>query len=184
MHGSLDVSSQLGTGSCFTFQLPCEPAVFAGASTVNPREQANSPASTTSTRRLAGMSILVAEDNEINQLLIEDNLTHEGARVTMVGNGAQAVAAIDNSAPGHFDLVLMDVMMPIMDGYEATREILRRIPDLPVIGQTAHVMGEEKEACFAAGMVGHIAKPTDPETMIQAILQHLRPNHEAQNPPQ
>ncbi|MBM4200746.1 MAG: response regulator, partial [Gammaproteobacteria bacterium] len=74
--------------------------------------------------------------------------------------------------PDAFDLVLMDVQMPEMDGYEATRRIRALAPDLPVVGQTAHVCDEERTKCLSAGMVAHIAKPIDPRQLVSVIRQH------------
>ena len=75
--------------------------------------------------------------------------------------------------PGHYDLVLMDVQMPEMAGMEATRCILELAPRLPIVGQTAHALPEEKERCLAAGMVDHIAKPLDQLALIAAVLRHV-----------
>ena len=90
--------------------------------------------------------------------------------VAEVGNGRDALA-LAAGEPG-CDLVLMDIRMPVMDGYEATRQIKQLAPDLPIIGQSAHVFGDEKDKGFAAGMAAHIAKPIDFGELIDVILEH------------
>jgi CheY-like chemotaxis protein len=121
--------------------------------------------------RLKGVRILVAEDNEFNQLVLEDMLTGEGAELEMVGNGRLAVDSVAKN-PAAFDLVLMDVQMPEMDGREATRRIRVIAPALPVIGQTAHALAAEHEQCRAAGMIDTISKPLDVEALIRIVLRH------------
>jgi len=114
--------------------------------------------------------IMKALDDAINRAVLEDNLVEDGADVTMVGNGREAVERIRRDGGDAYDIVLMDVQMPDMDGYAATRLILELAPNLPVVGQTAHAFGEERDKCFAAGMVGHIAKPIDPEALARVVL--------------
>jgi two-component system, sensor histidine kinase and response regulator len=124
---------------------------------------------------LAGVRILLAEDNEINQEIGEALLTAAGAEVEVVANGELAVAAA-SASPKRFDVVLMDVQMPVVDGLEATRRI-RRFADakaLPIIAMTAHVMEDERQRCFAAGMTDHIAKPLNPDVLIATIVRSLR----------
>jgi CheY-like chemotaxis protein len=127
---------------------------------------------------LAGLNILVAEDNAVNQEVILDILSSEGAHVILAENGREAVEQVTRTrataAGKGFDLVLMDIQMPEMGGHEATRRILEIDPDLPIVGQTAHAFAEEKQACLDAGMVAHIAKPLNPDALVQLILQHTR----------
>ena len=85
-----------------------------------------------------------------------------------------AVAQLLESGAATFDLVLTDIQMPEMDGYEATRQLHALAPDLPVIGLTAHALAEERARCLAAGMVEHVAKPIDIEVLVAAILRHAR----------
>jgi len=84
------------------------------------------------------------------------------------------VERVTRDGPGAYDVVLMDVQMPEMDGHEATRRILKLAPDLPVIGQTAHALKEEQDKCRKAGMVGYISKPIDPVALARLVLQHVR----------
>jgi len=173
MGGAISVTSRPGSGSSFCVRLPYralppEPAAKAA------RRPVLQPAASGAAGRLQGISILVAEDDEINQLVIESNLCDEGAAVQIVGDGQLAVEAVRNAGASAFDLVLMDIMMPRMDGYEATRQILLLAPELPIVGQTAHAMQEEQARCRSAGMVDHVAKPIDPEVLVATVLRHLR----------
>ncbi len=169
MGGDINVESQPGLGSAFEFQLPyvqaSNPVLVALPRQAEGRIVGEKP--------LAGLSILVAEDDAINQMIMEEILTENGARVVLVGNGLEAVDWITQDGAEAFDIVLMDLQMPVMDGFEATRRILALAPALPIIGQTAHAFKEEKEKCFAAGMVGHIAKPIDPDALVALLLAHL-----------
>jgi len=127
------------------------------------------PAST----RLAGLNLLVVEDNLMNQQVAYELLSNESARVTVANNGHLGVAAVLAAKPP-FDAVLMDIQMPDIDGYAATAEIRRHdaLQALPVIAMTANVMSEDKAACLAAGMNDHIGKPIDLETLVMTILRH------------
>ncbi|WP_193172313.1 response regulator [Nisaea nitritireducens] len=120
---------------------------------------------------LRGMRILVAEDNQINQQVVEAVLRGVGAEVELVGNGEAAVEAVTGSDPGRFDAVLMDIQMPVLDGIQATRRIRSdgRFGDLPIIAATAHAMTSEVERCLAAGMNGHVAKPISEEKLYEAL---------------
>ncbi len=123
-------------------------------------------------RRLAGLSVLLVEDNVVNQQVAVEILTQEGIHVLVAENGREAVDIL-RRAPEHFDLVLMDLQMPVMDGYEATRT-LRADPAfarLPIIAMTAHAISEEREACARAGMNDHIAKPIEVNKLFQ-VLEH------------
>jgi CheY-like chemotaxis protein len=167
MGGQLSVTSSPGSGSQFELSLPC----------IEIAKQIDSPPSFGSaanrSKRLVGTRILAAEDNQINQLVLEEMLTYEGALVTLVGNGRLAVEAIEKACDS-FDLVLMDVQMPEMDGMEATRLIRLMAPDLPIIGQTAHALAADHDRCRAAGMTCTIAKPIEIEALIAAVWHHSR----------
>lgn len=111
----------------------------------------------------------------MNQLVLQEILEGEGARLEMVDNGESAVERIKAAGPAAFDVVLMDIQMPQMDGYEAARRIRAIAPGLPIIGQTAHAMAEEKARCLEAGMNAHVAKPIDLDILVGTILEHVRP---------
>jgi PAS domain S-box-containing protein len=167
MAGDIRVESRPGAGSCFTVTLPyVRPDSFTGSSSPSPIVTAPLVE-----KPLAGMTILVAEDDVINRSVIEENLIEDGAEVRMVVNGREAVERVRRDGAAAYDIVLMDIQMPEMDGYEATRRILELAPGLPIIGQTAHAFGAELERCFAVGMVGHVAKPIDPEILARVVLQ-------------
>jgi CheY-like chemotaxis protein len=161
MSGRLEVRSALGQGSVFTLRLPLREAH-------RPAEPAAAPGSMMAARPLDGLRLLVAEDNPVNQLVIEQMLRGAGAEVWLVGDGEAAVERVRQSPHG-FDAVLMDVQMPRMDGFEATRRIATLAPGLPVVGQTAHAMPEEREQCLACGMASHIAKPIEFEQLVNAL---------------
>ena len=167
MSGEIHASSRLGSGSDFELRLPCVESAEGAAPAPAPSFSAARPLS-----RLKGLRILVAEDNEANQLMLDDVLSFEGAQLEIVANGRLAVDAVARD-PQAFDVVLMDVQMPEMDGREATRRIAAIAPALPVIGQTAHALPEEHERCRAAGMVETITKPLDYDALVAMILRHV-----------
>jgi PAS domain S-box-containing protein len=128
---------------------------------------------------LRGVQIFLVEDNEINQQIADELLTGAGATVEIAGNGREAVdrltAAARRAAP---HLILMDLQMPEMDGYEATRLIRAdaRYEKAPILAMTAHAMIDERQRCLAAGMNDHISKPIDPDAMFETLARWLRPN--------
>jgi two-component system sensor histidine kinase/response regulator len=123
---------------------------------------------------LNGARLLLAEDNEINQQIALELLEGAGAKVEVADNGRVVVEKV-LAAPQNFDLVLMDLQMPELDGYEATARLRAdtRCAKLPIIAMTAHAMAEERERCLAAGMNDHIAKPIDPDAMFRTIARWL-----------
>ena len=167
MGGVVQVRSELGAGSDFELRLPYVAAADGAPELAPASAWGDSP------RRLEGVRVLVAEDNEVNQIVLERALEIEGAQSTIVGDGRQAVNRVLADGREAYDVVLMDIQMPEMDGYEATRRILELAPDLPVIGQTAHAMLDERRECLAAGMVDHIAKPIDFRLLVDMIVRHI-----------
>ncbi len=167
MNGDVEVESTPGVGSAFTIRLPY---IVAEAPDEAPTPYMQSPKTD---RPLAGLSILVAEDQPINQIVMQDTLTELGAHAVIVGDGKQAVIRVTQDGADKYDVVLMDVQMPEMDGYAATRELRNLAPNLPVVGQTAHAMPEDRAKCFEAGMTDYIAKPISPEELVTVILRHV-----------
>ena len=171
MGGDITVRSTPGQGSSFTFTVTLPEA---------PTRDTEPGELIGGTGRLDGLRVLAAEDMEVNRFLLARILEQEDARVQFAEDGAAAVRAVQAQAGGAaasapFDIVLMDLQMPEMDGFEATRRIRHIRPDLPVIGLTAHALPEERARCHAAGMVGHVAKPVDVEELVGAIQRACSP---------
>ena len=167
MGGHISVTSQPRMGSTFNLTLPLPPSAPAPQ-----QEREQSPAAVV--QPLAGYRILAAEDVDVNRLILEDLLREAGvSSIIFAENGAIAVDMVV-MYPGAFDVVLMDVQMPEMDGYEATRCLKEIAPQLPVIGLTAHALSQERAKGAEAGMVDHVTKPVDPATLIAAVLRHPR----------
>jgi CheY-like chemotaxis protein len=165
MGGDIGVASQPGAGSTFRVTLPF------GRS-----DQALQP-QTRSLRdeqdRLAGLRVLLVEDNPTNRLVATRILEKTGATVAQAEDGAQAVAQLD-AAPDAFDAVLMDIQMPVMDGIEATRRLRAdaRFARLPIIAMTADAMSEDRQNCLDAGMQDYVSKPIDVATLVGALARH------------
>ncbi|WP_158608486.1 ATP-binding protein [Stagnimonas aquatica] len=165
MGGDLSARSEPGKGSCFSFVLKLSPAAPDWRSP--PLEPADSQT------LLKGARLLVVDDNAINLEVASEMLRQAGAVVGTAGNGREALAQL---ALGQFDAVLMDLQMPVMDGYTATRRIREQpqFHDLPVLAMTANAMSGDRESCLAAGMNDHIAKPIDPEVLLRTVARWLR----------
>ncbi|MCB1773708.1 MAG: response regulator [Gammaproteobacteria bacterium] len=165
MGGDITVTSLVGQGSVFKLRLPLPVATVEEAADVNEPD--------TPGQRLAGVRVLAAEDVEINRLILADMLDYEGAVSEFVENGKQAVDRVGARGADAFDVVLMDVQMPVMDGLEATRRIHEIAPRLPILALTAHALAEERRRCLDAGMVDHLTKPIDADTLADAICRHI-----------
>ena len=162
MGGTITVESKLGEGSCFTVVLP-----FIIDTNARPEEKEDFNAD------ISGIRVLLVEDNELNAEIAEFMLTENGAKVETVKNGLEAVQHFKASEPGTYDVILMDVMMPMMDGLTATRTIraLERqdAKEVPIIAMTANAFREDRIRAKEAGMDEHIAKPVDVELLIKVI---------------
>ena len=169
MNGRLELTSTAGKGSLFTIRLPYVPA------SAQPAEQPALAAAPGATGvALAGMSVLVVDDNEINRMVLEDILVQEGARVSLASDGASAVDMVRAAGDRAFDVVLMDIMMPGMDGFATTRLLHEISPLLPVIGQTAYAEESDRIRCLEAGMLDRLTKPIDPAGLVKMLLRHAR----------
>ena len=126
--------------------------------------------------RLHGARILLAEDNEINQQIAVELLEGAGATVVVANHGREAVEMLSGPGRPHFDVVLMDLQMPEMDGYQATAKLRAdaRLAALPIVAMTAHATVEERQRCLAAGMNDHVAKPIDPAALFEAVGRFYR----------
>ncbi|HEX8771901.1 MAG TPA: PAS domain S-box protein, partial [Acidimicrobiales bacterium] len=172
MGGTIAVHSAPGQGSTFSFNLPLRPAD--GRASARPGRHAGQRSETAgplSDKRLlpGGMRILVADDNEVNQLLARLLLETAGYRVDVVADGVEVIAAVSRD---HYDAVLMDCQMPVIDGYAAAEEIRRReagATRIPIIAVTASVLKGDVERSLSAGMDAHIAKPIDRDELYRAL---------------
>jgi len=169
MGGKLLFESKLNVGSKFYFILPFEISTADFDST---NHLITKTESFHDIRKLQGVSILLVEDNDINQELAIDLLNSNGIHVTLAKNGQEALEILEQNS---FDGVLMDCQMPVMDGYEATKEIRKqnRYNNLPVIAMTANVMSGDREKALKSGMNDYIAKPINPEEMFATMAKWL-----------
>ena len=173
MGGNAGAESSPGAGSRFWFSARLQ----RGAADVPVAARRRDHAEQSLLNRYRGTRVLLAEDDPINQEVALDLLREAGLSPDLAEDGAQAVACVKN---GHYDLILMDMQMPIMDGIEAS-ESIRRLPEsvqAPIIAMTANAFAEDRERCLAAGMNDYIAKPIDPESFFATILNWL-PNRNA-----
>ena len=173
MGGGIRVLSKPGVGSEFILRLPMP----MGLGTPSVGEVSGRP-DVSDGQLLAGIRVLVADDVRINRTIVEALLEAEGATVTTAANGMEAVEVVLGRGKGAFDVILMDLEMPKMNGRQATRRIRVSQPALPIIGLTAHVSEEEREKSLESGMDDQLVKPVLPETLVAAILR-LRPEGSA-----
>lgn len=167
MGGTITVTSKQGVGSTFVITIPFE---------IAPAPVQSSGAHKAATE-IDGLRLMLVEDNELNAEIAEMLLTDQGAKVTTVSDGKQAVDLFEANPEGTFDAILMDIMMPVMDGLTATRTIraLKRSDagTIPIIAMTANAFKEDAEKCFSAGMNAHLAKPLDIELVKKTIREQL-----------
>ncbi|MFM8442216.1 MAG: chemotaxis protein CheB [Methylococcus sp.] len=178
MGGEIGANSTPGEGSTFWFELPFGRGSEEDAPSAN-RAAAVSP---TQGPRLSGLRVLAVDDNHVNLFMLERALQLEGARVELAADGQQCLQTLA-AQPRGFDVVLMDIQMPVMDGLTATRAIRANpaLAALPVIALTAGVLAEEREATLAAGLNDFLAKPLDIEDMVAKLQAHA-PGRDAYTP--
>ena len=170
MGGSIQVESRQGIGTKFTvdlsFDIASKEEVYGSQNTIKP----------SAIHTIKGKRILLAEDNELNAEIAKTVLEDVGALITRVENGQQAVELFEEKPAGTFDAILMDLMMPVMDGYTATRKIRSSersdAKTIPIIAMTANAFQEDAEKCIAVGMNAHLAKPLDIEK-VKTTISHL-----------
>ena len=164
MGGTVTFESEKGVGTTFVIRVPFK---------IDPDADKREEQKEVSEKSIKGLHILLAEDNELNMEITEFVLHNEGADLTKAWDGQEAVELFRNSEPGEFDVILMDIMMPVMDGYEAAKMIrsLDRedAKEIPIIAMTANAFTEDRIKAKAAGMDEHVAKPVDVELLIKVI---------------
>lgn len=164
MGGAITFESEKGVGTTFVIRIPFKIDLDA-----DKREEQKD----VSEKSIKGLHILLAEDNELNMEIAEFAIQNEGAEVTKAWNGQEAVEIFEKSRSGEFDVILMDIMMPVMNGYKATKMIrsLDRADakEIPIIAMTANAFAEDRIRVKEAGMNEHVAKPIDVELLIKVI---------------
>ena len=164
MGGTITFESEKGVGTTFVIRVSFK---------IDPDADKREEQKDVSEKSIKGVHILLAEDNELNMEIAEFVLQNEGADVTKAWDGQEAVDLFRNSEPGEFDVILMDIMMPVMNGYETTKMIrsLDRedAKEVPIIAMTANAFTEDRISAKAAGMDEHVAKPVDVELLIKVI---------------
>ena len=169
MGGTITFESTAGIGTTFVIRVPFKIDLDA-----DKREEQTD----VSKKSIKGLHILLAEDNELNMEIAEFMLQNEGVVVTKAWDGQEAVELFRNSEPGEFDVILMDIMMPVMNGYEATKMIrsLDRedAKKIPIIAMTANAFTEDRIRAKEAGMDEHVAKPVDVELLIKVIYKLVK----------
>ena len=170
MNGSIDIQSKLGEGSTFTVYIPCRLARQEDAVPKRAAERLDKTG-------LAGRRILLAEDNDLNAEITAELMGEEGLLVDRAENGAHCLEMLEKAPAGMYDAILMDVQMPVLDGYEATQKI-RRLTDpwranIPIIAITANAFAEDRQRALEVGMDDHVAKPIDMAKLIPVLQKQL-----------
>ena len=171
MGGTITFESKEGTGTTFVIRVPFK---------IDPDADKREEQKDVSEKSIKGLHILLAEDNELNMEIAEFVLQNEGAEVTKAWDGQEAVELFRNSEPGEFDVILMDIMMPVMNGYEATKMIrsLDRedAKKIPIVAMTANAFTEDRIRAKEAGMDEHVSKPLDVELLLKVIHKLVKYN--------
>ena len=167
MGGTITFESELGEGTTFVFRIPFQ---------TDPDTEKREEQKAATERSIKGLKILLAEDNALNMEIAEFLLTNAGAEIIKASNGKEAVEAFEKSGVGEINVILMDIMMPVMDGLEATREIrtMNRsdASAVAIIAMTANAFAEDKSKALKAGMDEYLTKPLESEKLIHALSRY------------
>ena len=170
MSGTVEVESKIGVGSTFTVTIPCR--------IVSQEEaQAKRETNPSNEKSLSGIKILLTEDNDLNAEIATELLQEEGCTIDRAKDGVECVDMLEKAADGTYQLILMDIQMPVMNGYDAAKKIRRmddpQKADIPIIAMTANAFSEDKQAALDAGMNDHVAKPINMNILVPTIQKYL-----------
>ncbi len=170
MGGTVAVESKIGVGSTFTVTIPCRIAS-------QEETQAKRETGSSDKKSLSGTKILLAEDNDLNAEIATELLQEEGCTVDRAKDGVECVDMLEKAANGTYQMILMDIQMPVMNGYDAAKKIRRmddpQKADIPIIAMTANAFSEDKQAALDVGMNDHIAKPINMNVLVPTIQKYL-----------